>query len=89
MTRRANAWFGARQYEKAVPLYTLAAKLAPAPAVYLSNRSACYQAQKLWNEAVADARRVVKAQRPITGAICAIPTLGVLRVVVDWCIVAL
>ena len=58
--KQANASFVAKDYEAALPLYTLAVDLTAGKAhLYLSNRSACYQALGKWAKAAEDGRAVV------------------------------
>mmetsp|Transcript_7201 Transcript_7201/g.21238 ORF Transcript_7201/g.21238 Transcript_7201/m.21238 type:complete len:845 (-) Transcript_7201:87-2621(-) len=60
--KAANAFFVRKEYDKAIPLYGLAVDLTKgSKPVYLSNRSACYQALKRWDRASEDARRCVAA----------------------------
>ena len=61
--KAANALFVAKDYAGALPLYSLAVSLTDATAhVYLSNRSACYQALRKWEAALADARARTAAE---------------------------
>lgn len=60
-----NAAFKAQQHERAVELYTLAIDLEsqegqPSAAVFYSNRSAVYQARRLWDKAASDAQQCVR-----------------------------
>ncbi|KLU86516.1 mitochondrial import receptor subunit tom-70 [Magnaporthiopsis poae ATCC 64411] len=48
-----NKSYGARDYAKAIDLYTKALMCKPDP-VYYSNRAACYSAQKDWEKVVED-----------------------------------
>lgn len=48
-----NKSYGARDYAKAIDLYTKALMCKPDP-VYYSNRAACYSAQKDWQKVVED-----------------------------------
>ncbi|GIL86349.1 hypothetical protein Vretifemale_14661 [Volvox reticuliferus] len=60
---RGNAFFGRKKYDDAIKSFTRCIELDPSCEVYYSNRSAALAALERWDEAAADARRVV-AMKP-------------------------
>ena len=51
-----NAAFKGGRHDEAIGLYTTLIALDPSQPVFLSNRSAAYQAKRMWREAAADAQ---------------------------------
>ena len=58
-----NAALKAGQHDAAIQQYSLAISLDAAQPVYFSNRSAVYQAKRMWREAAADAQQAIKLDR--------------------------
>ncbi|OHT12567.1 TPR Domain containing protein [Tritrichomonas foetus] len=57
---QGNAAFGAKDYSKAISLYTDAIELDPDNYTLYSNRSGAYCASQKYDQAVADARKVIQ-----------------------------
>jgi tetratricopeptide (TPR) repeat protein len=57
---QGNAAFAAKDYPRAIKLYSEAIELNPATHVYFSNRSACYAAQGDHENAEKDAAKCVE-----------------------------
>lgn len=54
-----NTFFKNKQYQQAIEKYTEAINLDASDVTFYSNRSACYAALNLWNEAAEDGRQCI------------------------------
>ena len=54
-----NAFFKDKRYKEAIQKYTEAIALDPSDVTFYSNRSACYAALEMWNEAAEDGRMCI------------------------------
>ena len=58
-----NTFFKNKQYQQAIDKYTEAINLDPSDVTFYSNRSACYAALNMWNEAADDGRQCIMTDK--------------------------
>ena len=58
-----NTFFKNKQYKEAIQKYTDAIALDQGDVTFYSNRSACYAALNMWNEAAEDGRQCIKTDK--------------------------